>query len=209
MNLLHEVFGKLTFRRVIMLLLGSAILAFGLYNVHSLSNITEGGILGLTLLLDHWFSISPAWSGLIMNVLCFFLGWKTFGYDFIGASGVAAGGFSLFYWIFEQFPQVYPPIEDMPFLAAIVGALFVGIGVGICVRDGGAPSGDDALAMSLCEKMHWDIKWVYLVSDLIILGLSATYIPPLRLFYSLITVVASGQIISYVQKIPFVEKNQA
>ena len=34
-----------------MLVLGSAILAFGLYNVHQQSNITEGGILGLVLFL--------------------------------------------------------------------------------------------------------------------------------------------------------------
>ena len=32
-------------------LAGSAILAFGLYNVHSFSNVTEGGVLGMTLLL--------------------------------------------------------------------------------------------------------------------------------------------------------------
>ncbi|MBQ9938621.1 MAG: hypothetical protein IJO96_03720, partial [Oscillospiraceae bacterium] len=31
------------------ILLGSAILSFGLYNVHELSGVTEGGILGLTL----------------------------------------------------------------------------------------------------------------------------------------------------------------
>ena len=33
--------------------LGSAIQAFGLYNIHSISGVTEGGILGLTLLLQH------------------------------------------------------------------------------------------------------------------------------------------------------------
>ena len=32
-------------------LLGSVILAFGLYHVHSVSSVTEGGALGLTLLL--------------------------------------------------------------------------------------------------------------------------------------------------------------
>ena len=31
-------------------LAGSAILAFGLYNVHSFSNVTEGGVLGLSLI---------------------------------------------------------------------------------------------------------------------------------------------------------------
>ena len=32
--------------RYAMLVLGAAILAFGLYNVHSQSHITEGGVLG-------------------------------------------------------------------------------------------------------------------------------------------------------------------
>ena len=36
-------------RKCVMALLGSAILAFGLYNVHSFSNVTEGGVLGMTL----------------------------------------------------------------------------------------------------------------------------------------------------------------
>ena len=58
---------------------GSAFLAFGLYNVHALSGVTEGGVLGLTLLLDRWFSISPSVSGAILNVLCYGLGWKLLG----------------------------------------------------------------------------------------------------------------------------------
>lgn len=57
--------------------LGSAFLAFGLYNVHALSGVTEGGVLGLTLLLDRWFSISPSVSGAILNVLCYGLGLET------------------------------------------------------------------------------------------------------------------------------------
>ena len=53
-----------------MALLGSGILAFGLYHVHSLSGVTEGGVLGMTLLLHHWFGISPAVSGFVMNAAC-------------------------------------------------------------------------------------------------------------------------------------------
>ena len=35
--------------KCVLALAGSAILAFGLYNVHSFSNVTEGGVLGMTL----------------------------------------------------------------------------------------------------------------------------------------------------------------
>ena len=58
-------------------LAGSAILAFGLYNVHSFSNVTEGGVLGMTLLLHHWFGLSPSISGLVLNAACYIGGWRT------------------------------------------------------------------------------------------------------------------------------------
>jgi len=191
----------LTPRNFVLTAVGSAILAFGLYNIHALSGVTEGGTLGLTLLLNHWFSISPAWSGLVLNGICYFIGWRTLGRDFIGASLLAGGGFSLFYYIFEQFPPIYPPLQDMPLAAAILGAVFVGVGVGLCVLAGGAPSGDDALAMSLSARFRWDIRWAYLLSDLTVLALSATYIDLRRLILSLLTVTLSGQIIGWIQKI--------
>ena len=92
-------------------------------------------------------------------------------------------------------------IAEMPLLAAVLGALFVGVGAGLCVRAGGAPSGDDALAMSICQKFRWDIRWAYLLSDLIVLGLSLTYLDIGRIGLSLLTVVLSGQIIGIIQKI--------
>jgi hypothetical protein len=53
--------------RCLLLLAGSAVLAFGLCHIHAVSKITEGGVLGLTLLLQHWMHLSPALTGLILN----------------------------------------------------------------------------------------------------------------------------------------------
>lgn len=183
-------------------LLGSAILAFGLYNVHAVSQVTEGGVLGMTLLLQHWFSISPALSGFVMNALCYALGWKQLGRSFLIYSAVSAAAFSGVYGICEGFPPLWPQLAEMPFTSALVGAMFVGVGAGLCVRVGGAPSGDDALAMSLSKLLHAKIQWVYLLSDLVVLALSATYIPLPRLCWSLLTVLLSGQIIGLMQSLP-------
>ena len=182
-------------------LLGSAILAFGLYNVHALSGVTEGGVLGMTLFLHHWVGLSPAVTGLVMNAICYLMGWKLLGKEFIAYSIVAGGGFSLFYAIVEQFDPLWPQLADHPLLAAVLGALFVGCGVGLSVRAGGAPVGDDALAMSISKLTRWDIQWAYLISDLVVLALSATYIDLSRLGCSLLTVILSGQIIGLVQRV--------
>ena len=182
-------------------LLGSAILAFGLYNVHALSGVTEGGVLGMTLFLYHWVGLSPAVTGLVMNAICYLMGWKLLGKEFIAYSIVAGGGFSLFYAIVEQFDPLWPQLADHPLLAAVLGALFVGCGLGLSVRAGGAPGGDDALAMSISKLTRWDIQWAYLISDLVVLALSATYIDLSRLGCSLLTVILSGQIIGLVQRV--------
>ena len=190
---------RLTAKNCILNLIGSAILAFGLFNVHSFSSVTEGGVLGLTLLLHHWMAISPAISGLILNAICYLIGWRTLGKEFIAYSIIAGGGFSIFYWLCELMGPFWPGIGAHPLLAAIVGALFVGIGVGLSVRAGGAPGGDDALAMSVSKVTGAGIQWVYLVSDLSVLGLSLTYIPLNKILYSLLTVIISGQLVGFVQ----------
>ena len=194
-----EALKNITLKKCAITLLGSFILAFGLYHVHSISGVTEGGVLGAPLLLEHWTGISPALTGGIMNVLCYVLGWKLLGKEFIAYSALATVGFSGMYKICEQFPHLWPGLADMPLVAALVGALFVGVGAGLCVRVGGAPSGDDALAMSISHATDWKIQWVYLLSDLIVLVMSLSYIPVRRIGYSLFTVLLTGQLIGFVQ----------
>ena len=178
----------------------SAFQAFGIYNIHALADVTEGGVLGATLLIHHWFGISPALSSFLLNTACFLLGLKVLGKTFIAYSFLAALGYSTGYFLCEQFPPLWPSIAAHPFWAAIAGALFIGIGAGLTVRAGGATTGDDALAMSISHLTGIPIQNIYLVSDLTILSLSLTYIPFRRIAYSLLTVVLSGQIIGLIQQ---------
>ena len=192
---------KLKFTNCLLAFLSSAFQAFGIYNIHSAADITEGGIFGLTLLLEHWFRISPAISSFLLSAACFFLGWQVLGKEFIGYSVVAAAGYSMGYALCELFPPLWPEIVRYPLAAATAGALFIGIGAGICVRCGGATCGDDALAMSLSHLTKLPIERIYLVSDLTVLTLSLSYIPFRRIVWSLLTVILSGQIIGLIQKI--------
>jgi len=182
--------------------LSSTVLAFGLYHVHSFSGVTEGGVLGMTLLLDHWLHLSPAATSFVLNAACFLFGWRVLGREFVVYSAVASLSFSVFYAIFEQFPPLWPQLYAMPLLAAVIGAAFVGVGAGLSVWAGGASGGDDALAMALSHLTHRPIEQIYLITDLVVLALSLTYIPLTRIAWSLLTVVLSGQIVGLIQRIP-------
>lgn len=183
------------------LVFGGVFLAFGLYHVHSLSGVTEGGLLGLNLLLEHWFAISPAVTNFVFSAICYFIGWRMLGKEFILCSAVAAVSFSVGYRIFEQFPYLWPELEKLPLLAALLGAVFVGVGTGICVRCGGAVCGDDSLAMAISQKLKIKIEYCYMVSDLLVLGLSLSYIPVRRIVYSLLTVFLSSKLVGLIQRL--------
>ena len=186
--------------RVALALTGALIQAVGLCNIHAFADVTEGGVLGATLLIEHWFAVSPALSALVLNVLCYFFGWRTLGKDFLLYSAICGVAYSIFYAILEPFAPLWPGLVESPVWSAIVGALFIGVGAGLCVRIGGAPGGDDALAMALSRLTKLDIQWVYLLTDGLVLGLSLSYIPVEKLGWSLLTVVLSGQIIGWIQK---------
>lgn len=186
--------------RILYASLGSVILAFGLFNIHSQSQISEGGILGLTLLLYNWFSISPSITSAILNLICYGLAWKEMGNKFMVYSLISIVAYSVSYAIFETIGPLFPWISNYPLMCSILGACFVGFGVVIAMRSGAAPGGDDALALLISRYTPLKIQWAYLLADLIVLVLSLTYIPFTKIIYSLITVAISGQLIGYLMK---------
>lgn len=182
-------------RRYATLLLGSCILAFGLFNIHSRSMITEGGVLGMTLLLQNWFGVSPGISGPLMDITCYFIGYRLLGKAFLKYALVASAGFAIFYNIFEAIGPLLPDLGGNPIIAAIAGGLFVGVGVGLVVRCGGASGGDDALALIISKTTGCNIAKAYLATDLAVLLLSLSYVPVYKIACSLLTVTLSSFII--------------
>lgn len=190
-----------TVGRLALLWLGTAILAFGLYNIHAQSGVTEGGVLGLTLLFYHHFGISPGISGICIDAVCYLLGLRLLGKAFLKNAILASLGFSFFCNLFERFGYVLPDFSDKPLIAALLGALFVGVGVGIVVRMGGACGGDDALALIISKVTHLRISFAYFFTDFVVLMLSLTYIPYQKILWSLLTVLLSSLLIDLIKSI--------
>lgn len=183
------------------ILIGSFILAFGLYNIHAQTTITEGGILGMILLFNHWFNINPAFSSLVMDLLLFVFGIHFLGNNFLKYSLVATFSFSIFYSLAASWGPLLPWITQSQLLSAIVGGLFVGFGVGIVIRLGGACGADDTLVLILHELTGIKISQAYLIMDVTVLTLSLSYIPLENIIYSLITVTVSSKMVGLIKSI--------
>ncbi|MDN4494466.1 YitT family protein [Ureibacillus aquaedulcis] len=198
-NIIKENRKLFTPMKVAMILLGTAFVSFGLYNIHQQTDITEGGILGLTLLLNYWLGLKPSTLSLILDLAFYFLAYKYLGKDFIKLSILASVSLAGFLRLWEQFPPMLPNLSSVPFIASLLGGLFVGVGVGLVVRQGGASGGDDALALTISRLTNCRISFAYLITDTAVLLMSLSYIPLHRIVYSLLTVIISSLVIDLVQ----------
>lgn len=205
-KLLSKIKTELTLKRIFFIIVGSAIFTFGIHNIHSRVDITEGGIIGLMLLIEHWTGLSPAIITPILDCLCYLLAFKFLGGCFIIVSAVSTVAVSLFYKLWELLPFMLPDLSDFPLLAAVLGAIFVGVGVGLIIRHGGSSSGDDALALIISKITKCKLAFAYMFTDFTVSALSLTYIPLKRIVFSLITVTLSSLLVEFVQKFKLQKK---
>ncbi len=198
-----KLFEGLSWQKILWIFLGAAICTFGIHNIHQQTGITEGGVIGGMLLVEHWLGISPAYITPVLDGLCYLLALKYLGGSFIRTSIISTLCVSLFYKLWEQFPPMLPDLSAYPLIAAVLGGVFVGIGVGLIVRQGGSSGGDDALALVISKVTHRRLSSAYLFTDLLVLALSLTYIPVSRIAFSLVTVTLSSFLIDQVQNFQF------
>lgn len=170
-------------------------MAFGLVNFHDQFQITEGGVLGAILLLHHWTKLPASLFSIVLDVLSYGAAIKYLGWKFIKKSMIATVFLTLNLRILESYPPVYPQSWSNPVLISILGGVFIGVGVGIVIRYGGSAGGDDAFALILTKKTGIALKYCYLITDLIVLVLSLSYLPLQNIIYSILTVTVSSYLI--------------
>lgn len=199
-SIYKKIMDGLTLKKILLILFGAMICTFGIHSIHQRTNITERGAIGLMLFIGHWLKISPAYITPVLDIACYLLAFKFLGGSFIKISIISTLSVSGFYKIWELFPPMLPDLSTHPLIAAVLGGIFVGIGVGLIVQQGGSSGGDDALALTISHISHWKLSRSYLFTDIVVLILSLTYIPVMHIVFSLITVTVSSHLIDWIKE---------
>lgn len=190
---------SVSLRQAAFIMVGTAVSSFGVYNIHQQSGITEGGVIGLILLANRWFGLSPSIATPVLDAACYIFAFKFLGGRFLFLSVASTASLTLLFSIWEQFPPLLPDLSGMPLAAALLGGLFVGAGVGLVIRGGGSCGGDDALALTISHLTKWRVARSYLMTDVAVLLLSLSYIHVSRIVFSLVTVTVSSFLIDFMQ----------
>ncbi|WP_340024417.1 YitT family protein [Paenibacillus sp. FSL K6-1096] len=186
------------------ILLGAAIYAFGLLYFIVPNQLMEGGVTGITILLNYAFSIPIFLTTLLINLPLFLLGWKVLGANQIVYTGVGIGSLSFFLWLFERMIKlgwIVPFSTEHDFiLASLYAGVTLGLGLGIVFRFGGTTGGVDIVARILGRRFGWSMGQIILVVDVVIIGASLLYIPREKILYTLVAVFIASRVIDFIQE---------
>lgn len=194
-------------KKLMCVILASFILSFGVYNFYYQNGITEGGVLGIFLILKNVFNLDLSITSILLDGGLILLGYKIFGKNFLGFTIFSSLSFSFFTAIFERLGFIVSISDNL--VAAILGGICVGIGCGLIILVGGAAGGDDVIALIISKFTKLPIGVVYLFTDISVLLMSLVYLPLNKMLYSVVAVIISGQIINILYKFKAVDKEDS
>ena len=149
----------------IAILIGSALAAFALVNVLVPNSILDGGVNGISIIINMLtdFRLSILVFGI--NVPFIYIGYKNLGKDFLFKTLFSIAFFSLFLEIFSHVDYV---LTDDHILATIYGSVILGLGVGLVIKNGGCLDGTESLGIVLSKKTNISVGQFVLMCNIII-----------------------------------------
>ncbi|MGG3282392.1 YitT family protein [Paenibacillus solani] len=191
-------------KAIIAIIAGSAIYSFGLLYFIIPNELMEGGVTGITVLLNYAFNLSPSISTMVLNIPLFLIGMKILGKRQSIYTGIGIASLTLFLWLFELLINrgfVVPfRTEHDYILASLYAGVTLGAGLGIVFRFGGTTGGSDIIARIINRKFGFSMGQIILSLDILIIGLSLFYIPLERILYTFVAVFIASKVIDFIQE---------
>lgn len=188
-------------KNVFYILLGAAIMSFGLVYFNMENNLADGGFTGITLILFFIFNFDPAYTNLLLNIPLFFIGWKVLGRNSFIYTLIGTISLSLFLFIFQRYRFLEIPLHDDMTLVALFAGVFIGVGLGIVFRFGGTTGGVDIIARLGFKYYGWSMgKTMFMFDAAVITSSLIFYLDYREAMYTLVAVFISAKVIDFMQQ---------
>lgn len=190
---------KKRIREFILINLGLAMVAAGIYFFLVPNNVAAGGVSGLAMVINHYLPSIPIGAFMmIMNVFLFILGTIFIGRDFGVRTIYSSLMLSGMIWLFEfAFPLKGPLTGDI-LLEIIYGILFAGAGMGMVFLNNASTGGTDIIAKILNKYFHVAIGKGLLMADFLIVAAAGVTFGMQTGLYALLAVIINGFVIDAV-----------
>lgn len=181
-------------RAWLLIVFGSAIGAAAYPMFLTPNSIAPGGLTGVAMILNHIFHWPIGVTSLLLCVPLFLAGWKQSGLLFVLRS---VGATVLFSLMIDLLPL--PAVTDDILLAAVFGAVLLGVGLAMILLGGATTGGTDMLAEMLHRRFPSVRVGVFLAClDGCVIMAAAVFMGARAALYALIDIVITAYVIDQV-----------
>ena len=184
-------------RKYLTIVLGCVFYAIGFQFFLYPNNITSGGVVGTAMIINQLTGFPVGVMTILLNIPLFLIAWRHFGLDFMIGSLVGMGLSSVLVDLFAEFNLV---LTNDPMLAAVIGGVVKGMGLGIIYYVGGTTGGIDIVVKILRRKLaSINFGTIMLALDTIIIAVYAMVLGRYEsAMYSLIAMYVTTKVVDLV-----------
>ena len=180
-------------KHIFFISLGVLSAGFGLKGFLLPNGFIDGGVTGISLLLEALTNYPLALLIVIINAPFIVLGYFQIGKLFTIKSIAAISGLALALIFID-----YPIITSDKLLIAVFGGFFLGNGIGLTIRGGGVLDGTEVLAIYLTKKTGLTIGDLILIFNIIIFAVAAYLLSVETALYSILTYLTASKTVNLV-----------
>ncbi len=180
---------------LLLLTTGACVFAVGLNGILIPKQFLSGGVIGVALIAHYLMpTLNTGFIYFLLNIPLIVVGWFCVSRKFIlyTAYGMIAYSLAAAFLV----PHL-PPIEN-PILAAVLGGIVCGLGVGITLRSQGSGGGLDIPAVYLHKKLQLRMGWTSSLGNTLVLAVGAYFFGLEPALYSFLYVYTSGKVVDSV-----------
>ena len=158
-----------TVKEWLLLLLGTALTAAGVYFFKFPNNFSTGGVSGISVILGHYFpSATPGDFVMGINMALLLVGFLVFGKGFGIKTAVVSTLMSGIIWVLERVLPMDHPMTSQPLMELIFAVSLPAVGSAILFNLDASTGGTDIVAMVLRKFTSLNIGNALMISDSII-----------------------------------------
>ncbi len=181
-------------RSVAFVFVGVLTAGFGLKGFLMPNNFIDGGVTGISLLVNNINTEFPlAVLIIIFNLPFILLGWHQISKGFSIKSVVAI---SLLALAVAFIP--YPTVTDDKLLVAVFGGFFLGAGIGFSIRGGAVIDGTEILAIFMSRRQSLSVGDFILVFNILIFSAAAYLLSVEIAMYAMLTYLSASKTVDFI-----------
>lgn len=185
---LKQRIGKVAF-----VVTGVLLAAFGLKGFLVPNEFIDGGVTGISLLMNHITGVPVSLWLLLFNAPFIVLGFRQIGKSFAFYTLGAVVGLALVIFLFD-----FPVITHDKLLISIFGGFFLGAGIGFAMRGGCVLDGTEIIAVYINRKSVFSIGDIIMIINVLIFICAAFILGIESALYSILTYLSASKTVDFI-----------